>query len=578
MSIKFINYYNIFKNMSFERMGWKLSIMMLILVAVILRLIGSQTVLFGDETLFAENVRSEEYVNYYAAHPPLSLWILTFWGSLFNHSIIAIRLITSFFSIVTIILTSLIARDYFSEKTSVLSALFLIFSPWFLVGSLQLDIVGSFLTCFYTFSLFFYLKFLDNNKLKYIVLSGIAAGFSLLTNYGAALLFPTIFLHYMYNLCKQHDFTYSTFLRICFIFVSSATIIFAIFPVWSFFVGSPTFINSVTHTFDLMMADPGSGLRPSEGTNLILLIIQYLNALVWIGPLLLFTLILSLLDSDKQNNRVKNIFLIQIIIVLIFFTFVIKDNFRPIEKYLLVLAPGLSILSANYLKKLFFKKKEILLLVILFLLTVLSFNILSVMSDQYIPFYPKQNYLSAALNLTWNVKVPLLGHAGPIGFYTSLNVILISFIASFIISVFYFIFRLEPVAKYLLIILLVIGLSYNVLFIQEILFSTTGPNIDAVTKNVISELQKNKYDEPIYFFRNVAFKYYLSDKYKNLTQIDFDDENRIKKINDLNNSTLAVINFPKINEESLLWKKIKECVVQKEFYDKGQRIGFISRC
>lgn len=564
--------------MNLKSISWKLGIIILILLSIVMRLFGSQMVLFGDETLFAENVRDEEYINYYAAHPPLALWILTFFSNLLNPSVITMRLITSFFSVITILVTFLIAKHYFSEKTSFLSLLFLVSSPWFLAGSLQLDIVGSFLTCFYMISLFFYLKFLEKNKFKYIMLSGIAVGLSLLINYGAALMIPIISFHYLLHKYKFPDFSYYYFLKILFIFISSATIIFAIFPIWSFFIGSPTFVNSVTHPLDLIKADPGSGLRPSEGIDFVLLIVQYMNALVWIGPLILFVFVLSMLNRTKDNYLVKNLFLVQITVVFFFFTFVIKDNFRPIEKYLLVLAPGLSILSANYLEKVFNKKRELFLFAALFLLGVIFFNVLSVNSDNFISFYPKQNYLRAALDFNWSLKVPLLGHAGPVGFYVPLNFILISFILSGLLSLLYFFLKFKHFANYFLVFLLAVGLSYNVFFVQELLFSPTGPNINKITKEMIFELQKTKYSEPLYIFRNVAFKYYLYDQYHKIDQMDFDDENLISNVNKLSNSTLALINFPKINEESLLWKKIKDCKILKEFYDKEQRIGFISEC
>ena len=61
-----------------------------------------------------------------------------------------------------------------------------------------------------------------------------------------------------------------------------------------------------------------------------------------------------------------------------------------------------------------------------------------------------------------------------------------------------------------------------------------------------------------------------------LPRIDFGgDENQRKLELIERGGTIIVVDFPKINHNSLLWKKFSECKKLKSFYDKGQEVGFI---
>ncbi len=561
------------------------NLLLIILLAALLRTAGLDMALFGDETLFAFNVRDQEYVNYYAAHPPLSAWIFTAAGAVFGTSVAVSRAVAAFFSLLTIMLTALIARKAFDERMAIIAAFLLAISPWFLVGSLQLDIVGSFLTFFTILTFFFYQRYLARQKTHDIILTGISIGLAGLTNTAAALLGPLLIIHYWLINRKQRKFNYARFIGIFAPVGIIALAVFAIFPIWSYATSSNTFVDAVMHPLDLMTAQPGEGLVPKEGLDPVLLAIQYLNALLWIGPLLALGTMLFIIRGKK--NSLTTLYLLHAAIILLFFTLAIKDNFRPIEKYLLVIAPGLCTLTAAAVKDAFAKKRQLVITGILTAVILAGLFALNLAQDAYLPFYPKQAYIAAALSGAWNVNLPLLGHAGPIGIYVTLSTIMISFLLAGIFGI-GTLMRSKKTALYCLLGLAATGTAYGLFLAQELAFSTTGPDISAVTHEMAKHIKEKQYPEPILFFRNTAFEYYLEDAYpiarseKGMPmftrQLDFDDENDIERTKQLSGTTIAVVNFPRINTQSPLWSKITQCERTATFTSHNHETGFIARC
>jgi hypothetical protein len=559
-------------------------LLFILLVAAGLRILGLDMALYGDETLFAENVRTQDYVHYYTAHPPLSSWILNASGALFGDSVIAMRATVALFSILSILFTALLVRKKWGDRTALVTAGLLGISPWFLAGSLQLDIVGSFLTLFYVLTFFFYHRFLDRRAPRDLALTGVSIGLGMLTNYSAALLGPILALHYLLTQRKEKQFTYRVWAKNLAIIGVISAIVFAIFPLWSLATGSPRFADSVGHPLDLIAAKPGEGLRPAEGLNFGLLAIQYLNAFVWMGPLFLFGLIFFLKRENK--DELSWLFIIQIILAFLFFTFVIQDNFRPVEKYLLILAPAFAALTARACARFTVGKKWMLSVLGAALALFYGLNFLS---SSYLPFYPKFAYVSAALHGNWAVKLPLLGHAGPIGLYVTIGTIAIAFIACAAFAcISLMATKRSPQESRAFAVFCLIGLAFSAYLSLEVVAPIASPDISAVTHDLNAYMLKTQPPEPVLYFRNNAFDYYFEGLYgmgRNdhgmplfTRQLDFGAENNPKQVARLDNATVIVVNFPRINENSMLWQRLGVCETLYESAASNERIGWVARC
>jgi hypothetical protein len=554
-----------------------------LLLLAVLRIAGLDLFLFGDETLFAMNAADQKWAHYYIDHPPLMIWTLNVVSAVFGTAPEALRAVVALLSLLTLVLIARMMLRAYGERTALLAAILLGTNSLFLSGSLQLDLVGGFLTLFTTLTLVCYLRFLESDERRWLVLTGAGIGLAMLTNLAGFLLVPALVVHYWRTNRKHDDFTYANFIKTFALLGVIAVAFFAVYPLSSLFSGDTTLFRSVGHAFDLVHAD-AAGLKPAEGTNYALLAIQFLNAFIWIGPLFLCGVLLWIL---RKKDYITTLFALHALIVFVFFTFVIQDNYRPLEKYFMVLSPGLAVLTTRAVDFCVAKRRHFRALAGAALGMLLLLFALNIIPAQTIPFYPKQAFIEAALTGAWNARVPLLGSSGPIGFYVTLSTIAIPFLLCALLTAGAFAFRKKAFLPVFLLALLGTGLGYSLFLDQQLTLNLAGPDISAVSHEMTDWLRENK-PEDYLVFRNVAFEHYLSGIYTVqraeqgrpafTRNIDFPAENNAELLKKLDGKTVAVVNFPAINEYSLLWQKLQECGTLKEFSSKGERIGFISQC
>jgi len=561
-------------------------------IAILARVSGLGHMIFGDELFYAETAKDQAYVNYYGSHPPLSFWMHSVWGLLIGAAVWKARLLVSLLSLVNIALTYIIAKKYYGKKAATWASLLLSLSVWFTIGSLQLDMDASFVSFFFLISVFFYTKWLETGKTQHLSLIGLFYGLGILTKFTAVLIGPILAMHYLINYKPFQKKTFLNFLKNFSTIALIGFALFLIFPIFGFLTGSTSFKAAFTHGTELLTS------RNGAGTDYGLLAIQFLNAIVWISPLLIGLLLYSALYSKKK----KSIFFIWALVVIFFYTFVIQDNFRPIEKYLLITAPALSIIGGEFLSNLSFKRKHLMLLGAATFIWFAFLLIFNLQQGTFIDFYPKSNFLTQALNFNLLLNMPLEGHAGPIGFYVLAGTIFLTFILAGILFIGSLAARKKAAFAYLVILFLGVSLGYNLYLSEEYLIGAVKPNIDKISSDTISYLLKENYNSPLFVFRNIGFEYYLEDRFgrsrdvlgnmcntysdspcidKSKTYyLDFKDEFDKKTMGliDKNHPTVAVIDYPQINKQSYLWQRLLRCDLVKTFSDKGTTLGYVFNC
>jgi len=554
----------------------------LILLAV-LRIAGLDLFLFGDETLFAMNAADQKWTHYYIDHPPLMIWTLNVVSAVFGAAPEVLRAVVALLSLLTLVLVARMMLRQYGERSALLATILLGTNSLFLSGSLQLDLVGGFLTLFTALTLVCYLRFLESDEQRWLAFTGLGIGLAMLTNLAGFLLVPALVVHYWLTNRKHEDFTYAGFIKTFALLGIIAVAVFAIYPLASLVSGDSTLFRSVGHAFDLVHAD-AAGLKPAEGTNYALLAIQFLNAFIWIGPLFLCGIVLFFL---RKKDSITTLFFLHALAVFLFFTFVIQDNYRPLEKYFMVLSPALAVITTRALDFCIAKRRHAWALFGAALGMLLLLFALNLVPAQTLPFYPKEAFLTAALSGDWSVRMPLLGSSGPIGFYITLSTVALSFALSALLCAGAFVLRKKALLPVFLLTLLGTGLGYSLFLDQQLTLNLAGPDVSAVSHEMKDWLRENKPDDYL-VFRNVAFEHYLKDLYPVqrseegrpmfTRNIDFPAENNAEALEKLDGKTVAVVNFPAINEYSLLWQRLQQCETLKEFSSKGETLGFISRC
>ena len=135
-----------------------------------------------------------------------------------------------------------------------------------------------------------------------------------------------------------------------------------------------------------------------------------------------------------------------------------------------------------------------------------------------------------------------------------------------------------------ILLLLSLGLAYNLFLDGEYLLHLSQPNVDKVIKEMIDYANNNNLPKPIYVSDRGLLDYIYSYEeypdraglaiYKIDERIDFDN---IKKKIENSGGTIFFVNFAaKLKKEEI--DKIGHCELLKIFLDKGIKIGYIYSC
>ncbi len=132
---------------------------------------------------------------YYKNHPPLFSIIESVFISLFGTSIKALRLAPLMFSLINIILIFLIINKISRKEIAILVATIYAFLPMELYYGFHVDIQGSVLMTFILMSIYFYIKWVNENRFFTFLLITLTLG--MLIDWPAYFLSSFIFLDYL---------------------------------------------------------------------------------------------------------------------------------------------------------------------------------------------------------------------------------------------------------------------------------------------------------------------------------------------------------------------------------------------
>lgn len=167
-----------------------------------------------------ENVREFPFI--FLEKPPLIFWLMAISYKIFGVNEFAVRFIPAAFGIFSILLTYLLAKQFFEKKVALLSSLLLSLCQFHVKYSRQgmLDVP---LTFFILLTLFLFIKGFNSNSSAsiFFILAGISQGLGILTKWHAAI-FPTIAIMLFLILQKKWEFLFSR--KISFYFISVALI------------------------------------------------------------------------------------------------------------------------------------------------------------------------------------------------------------------------------------------------------------------------------------------------------------------------------------------------------------------
>ncbi len=574
--------------MVFEFSKYKLAIIAILLVALILRVSGANTILFFEEAEWGMFAQDHTFTNlgltfYLKAGPPV-LWphnplVPVLFKAVTIHTTepaamtFAMRMVSVVFGMATIILMYFMTKRFYNKKTAVITTGIMAIGYWHLLASLVVDIDGgvlAFLLMLMSYLILLYdekhpdARGVNRHQKKYLILAGIVFGISLLAKFSAFLLLPVIFIYLLTSKNSGHTFRKRLIqtIKILASVVVIGAAVFSIFPISALLINNPElFLYSLDHAGSYTSFKPT--LRP-------------LMVMFVFGTPLLILLSAASVKNWKQNKN--SFFLLYVFYLLFMYSFFLGslDTESTYEKYLMMTIPAMSLLAGDFISRINFSKnnKHLLLLsTIVLFVAMIAMNIANApYIDHSVPDYQRRAVSGFISPSEWNFSVPLMANVQP-GFW--MNFYSLAIIT--MLSVLFFVAAVLKKSKLFFILFLSAALALNVFYLQEFLVHGTHPDINKITYEMADYYKTNYADRPLYA-NALTLAFYTGKNDDFFVGADDDRKDQALLAKQAGAVMLVTEYYPNIHKDSQAWKNINTCRLEKEFSDKGVIVGRVFIC
>jgi len=533
----------------------------ILLLAFLVRIPGIHQSIFGDEWRIQYAIKtanpaglSEDF-----EMPPMSIWVYNLSTQIFGFSTSSFRFASVILGLASILLVYLMGKEVYGEAAGLIAASLMAFSAYHVFASLILEFNSTFLTFGFLFTLLFYIKYIKEQKNIYLALTGVGFAISILSRYEAVLLIPLLFIDSWF----EKDL--KTAIKVVFATGIIGLIIYSIFPLLSFITNSNQFITTIIRGSNMT-----STLRE---VNIFAMLIQYLYSALWLLPFLVFAII------GLKQPRKHTKWLVWISLIFAFYTFIVQDNTKPLDRYFGILTPALALIGADVIASVKWKKIDAFIIAVFGIISTAIFYFLNSIGSS-IPFSDKSAFITNALSLSWNFLIPFNGGSGPVGFYISFAMIASAVIISSFSIITAFFSRKHFKKAIALLIITFIG--FNIIMINEFVGFHQHADVDKVEKDAVSYiLQHSELKQPIYIFRNWGLRTYLEDRYSQFVSLDFfhDNEKDASAFKEQfeQGGTILYVDFPVLGNGPLK-QAIYACKEIHELKDNNIKLGAILAC
>ncbi|MBT4605199.1 hypothetical protein HOC01_06160 [archaeon] len=564
---------------------------------------GLDNAIYDDESNYAFAAANAYSIGFSPSHYSgiLAQWFYSPLVKIFGVHVFLLRLIPLLFSTGSIILTYLLARKIYNEKTALFASLIMITSFWHNLASIQIDVEGSILTFFYLTAIWAYLNL--HNKLskeeenplntnKPLTLFGI--------NLSLKSLFAPTFPKLKEILTAKHlllalaltiipqvknngIFIFPILLLTSIYFTKSLsksikelTIPFTLAILGQFLITGFSYILDPDYV-GLLLHHGGSRVAPGISILAIMMI------LFWATPYLLTFLGLATLNKKIRQQKESALFIIWAMLILIFVIFFVSRG--DYSRYAMNIIPAIAILGGAYLANFKWKKIHAIFLAITTITYLLFTFVINTLPKEMTPRVMEeyvQNILSGNFFFLFSYTSP----SGPI-----FGITMASFIITLVLTILLLIYLYTAhkkstiqTFKYVLLTIIAINLAFNIFLISELLVSPTNPNISDTLHEMQEYVESNNLLAP--FASNNAGTLFMLDNQNeisdNVIEIpDFEldaSPQEFKEIINQNGATAIILNWPPLPSYSPLWESIEDCQKLKTFKSRNYETGYIYSC
>lgn len=532
--------WNLFLRLLLKNNYW---VWLLVLLFIFTRFLGLDQLYHQDEYRWVSQVYTAEFGEVDSPHPPVMQTLFSIGGKLFGYD--NLRVVPFFFGVLNLLLIFVVSLRLTGNKkiAYVASGLYVV-SVYSLIASLMIDIDGTLMPFLVLLAYYFYLKaFKDGNK-NFILLLTLVILTGLFTKLSYVLFVGALAIEYLWVLYDRGKFKYQLKRTVLFFSIFGILVI-ALYVLYG--KADPRFLEYSTNFKYLNFASRAY-------FDLALRLFKFF---IWFSPLLFLPMVYGLFKKEIFTKF--RIWYIYSLFNFLFYLVIFDFARLPIERYFMFIIAPAVIISGHVIYLLFLglDKKRFFLSILGF--TVLLVCVLLIVYD-IVPLNPKEAYVQKVKDLDFNFLIPMTGGSGPIGFYVSAQFILWAWVAGFL----WLLFNKNKLAAYIFV---VFGVGYNILLSSENLTGVFYGNVNNITKasveRVVSDQEINDvvtyYDAGVYYLK-------IADKYTGrfYTAPSRDYSQRLTN----HRGHYMIVDFPAIDKNSLYWKLISRCEIDKKFTDK----------
>ncbi len=543
-------------------------------------------VLFGDDYIFAELAKNNEFFFTENAHPPLPVWSDITITDIFQLTNRTMRLTSIIFATLTIPLVYLLAKKTIGQKAAWIAALIVGFSAWHIRASqMNSGSDGGMFTFFFYCTIYFFITSLETNQIKDKVATGIVFGLTMLSKETGVLLIPICGLYYCYSIWKKKETTTSIKAKItkgakdATIILFIGLLVWSIFPVLDMIYNESQSVNAIVSRINTAVIEKEAGTH----NYWFMTVFSIFKLLLWTGPLLLMFSLLSVIT--KREWKQEGIFIFVTIVSMLFYFIITPPNLDR-TRYLMITIPALAILSAKYMviktEEWEFRKKEWITVAVLSVIFFSAFLFMN--QNKVIASYESQeNPIALLKQRNLDFSIPIFTETDNSGFLLHFGIFAAAYVITALACVL-LLLKNKTMGKMVFIIVLSMGIGYNFVVAEEYSLHWTSPNYSDGIKEVIQYTEENQLAEPLYLLKNYELQWYLEDKYTMFISdygISETNEEKIKEFEQKLQSGGTVIfsDMPPMDKNGLLWKTInQQCVAEYTVVDKGIEIGWVWSC
>ncbi len=445
---------------------------LLVIAFFALRLPGVHLPYHQDEWKNVSASATVQSAGQFFAHPPFMQMFFVADYKIFGPDYF--RLLPLLFSCAAGILLYYVVKRRAGERAAWWAAGLFVVCFYNIIGSLQTDVDGSILPFFFLLAVWVYDRHAAEAvpqarrrwlaALVLVLLAGLLIKLSFILVVGA-LIIDHLWIYRRDAVVKRITLAAGGSLGFGVIYIAALYLIQALYP-----------------AFDIhFMIGHANQFAGAGGRNWTQIFVQGVKALYYLSPLL----VVPLIFVSKEIIRKTRVFGLYLVLGFVFYFILFDFSQAALDKYLAFAIVPLVVIAGVILREVFvgsetIPKKSIAGGVIISAILVA----LNFVHQIVAALYPKSEWFGRVLHGHWNVLTPLTGGSGPLGFYVSFLFIAVSFIvatALAITGIFKKTWR-TPIT----ISILCIGLAYNAVFAEELLFGHINGDAPQVLSETIS--------------------------------------------------------------------------------------------